>query len=813
MAELEFRSYDKEKEIIAERNKSRTDYILDAAGITKDNSDYERYYRATITNVHNCYRFSHNNETEIDLENVFESFIDSIKENSIEQYENATKEFLYQRAATQLANASGSYAVYSTYNEMKQQIDDTVKSGMDIRQEKATSFPKEFYTENGTIQRLIYDIPSEDQEESAMCNIDMIVAKHKDLNVSFSTEKNKFIMGKQEIGPEKFFTNKAEGLAGFSNNIEQNPQLFDFSDQEVIDAIKSGDYKKFIELRNTRGMNKNELNKNILRTLGKDEMVFREVLAAWKNKGETNQTKESLLDSIKEVSSFFSDISQLVRKESEKDVLGRIDTVMFSVAPYDIATQSTFKNWKSCMHTTGCKHHYVDDSIGLGSIVAYGYDSKNPSKIVSRILIHPYESANGNIAYKYNDRIYGRDNKGFRKAVANVTDHFNDGKAGCFKMKGGLYRDDQSIKLNLYSERQGVIDLSDYKYDEDGIISLEGFKFSDVPEFIIPEGKKLRFIDCFFDNTTLPKDALFKGDLYFHNTHIPDGSNFYHDDLHISGYTKVGNNTKFDGTVIRFNNSKITHDFSNDNVGQLLLDNCVLGEGCKLPLVDDRVFIHEPIVIGDEKVIPQILGEAYIGSFYNRRKLFLHEKIPVTEQLLGSGKELVFVDDTFISTLYKGDYKNKYEIDVHDTIKPLDGISLIITDNRYKTYYSDRKSKKDKIKIMTPKEFIRKEKLKKTKELLEKCIIYPTKKLYNLSYKKILNFISNKMQYQKVNQQNEEQSQIENKDTNKNKDKQFYYMLQQIRGIKQPAESSKISEDKQPITKEQSVLIKQDKVR
>ena len=79
MAEINFRTDEIERQEIAARNRKRTLYILKSADINESNPDYQRYFNATIVNVHNAYRYSYNGETEADLENVFEGFIATIK--------------------------------------------------------------------------------------------------------------------------------------------------------------------------------------------------------------------------------------------------------------------------------------------------------------------------------------------------------------------------------------------------------------------------------------------------------------------------------------------------------------------------------------------------------------------------------------------------------------------------------------------------------------------------------------------------------------------------------------------------------------
>lgn len=94
MAEdIVFRSWDKERKDIRLRNHEKTMSILDMAGITPEHPDYLRYYRATMINVNNAYRFSYNGETDAMLDKVLNAFVDTIKDPnvSIDDYEAVTK--------------------------------------------------------------------------------------------------------------------------------------------------------------------------------------------------------------------------------------------------------------------------------------------------------------------------------------------------------------------------------------------------------------------------------------------------------------------------------------------------------------------------------------------------------------------------------------------------------------------------------------------------------------------------------------------------------------------------------------------------
>ncbi len=565
MAELEFRTDEIERRDIRTRNHEKTQAILDAAEIQKDNPNYKRYYNATMINVHNAYRFSYNGETDLQIEKVLDSFTETIKDPNvtIEQYEAGTKTFLHTRAVKQLGSADGQFAKATTYEEMRSTLNTTIQSGMEMRQEQETTFPKEFYTEKGSLRRIIVDIPLELQTESAMRNIDMVVAKYKDKGIEFNSEENAFFVKGQKVGPEVFFTSKRDRLQSFLTKYEANPEILDTKDSALLDVIGEGNYEKFIELAKQRGIERDKTNEALRTALkDKDEVAFGEVSASLRLKD--GKLEDNLVTSIQEISSQFAQSGALVRKESEKDVLGRVDRVMFSVVPEDVATQSTFRNWKSCMHTSGVNHEYVDDSIGLGSIVAYGYDSQNPQKMVTRLLIHPYQDEDGNIAYKVNDRIYGKENTGFRKTVEKVTEHFNKGiKEGTYHISHKLYDDNHtgSSFTFITEEKDGTIDLS-HLQDERHHIEVSGNDFSQKKQVIAPAQSNI-----IFNRVTLPD-----------NTDLSAANYVCFETCKVNSSIKTPKDTTFEGSTISGDVAK----FKDAVFDGCIFENAVVPDNIKL---------------------------------------------------------------------------------------------------------------------------------------------------------------------------------------------------------------------------------------
>ncbi|MBO7244960.1 MAG: hypothetical protein J6V53_06770 [Alphaproteobacteria bacterium] len=120
------------------------------------------------------------------------------------------------------------------------------------------------------------------------------------------------------------------------------------------------------------------------------------------------------------------------RKDFESKEEAPIDLIMFSKKAYDIANMSGYVDWWSCMEPVddGCgEYGYMPSYIGRGAIVAYGYNSKNPYKAISRILLKPFYGANDSTHVFYNqDNIYGRFSFEFKDIVSKISEEVFDNR-------------------------------------------------------------------------------------------------------------------------------------------------------------------------------------------------------------------------------------------------------------------------------------------------------------------------------------------------------------------------------------------------
>ena len=599
MINYEFRSDDIEKEQIRKRNISIAKEILEKSGITQDNPQYRDFLVQTSINVHNTFRFS------IYGDDAYEELMTLVKNaKTVDEYKEKSFEYKKRIVEEQISKATGSTFSREkviSYEGLERTIKETILSGMEMRKEFDTKFPDIFYDENDTIrERLVIEIPVEKRGSSAMGMIANYACLHE--GVFFNRVENRFEVDGKPIGPEKFFKNKKEKLERFVKQVDENESVLDLDDKELMDIVLNGTYSQFVELRAKRGKEGDKKNLPLRNALS-DRQVFEDMQARLALYQEGNV--ESFMHYTREVMFDYEDKANLVRREVEKDTIENIDRIIFSVNPYDVATQSTYRDWNSCMHAVGCNHRYVDDSIGVGSIVAYGFDSSNPSKMVSRLLIHPFKNENGEVAYSINPRIYGCENVGFRDVVSDVVSReFNKGKDGVFYYnlglgngeKGFLYNDGGSNYITCFAvNERGELDLK--KRSGTSSFYLGNTDLSSVVKFILPKNANIA--------GGMIKDGAeveYEGELRLRDFAIGKEVKFNGNDdysIFIIGLKQLGRDVKFPNTVC------ITGDIA-DGIDLSGIDNLVIsgnitfGKDIKLP---KNVKILEDVVIGEN--IPQ----------------------------------------------------------------------------------------------------------------------------------------------------------------------------------------------------------------
>ncbi len=489
-----------EYELVVSLNHETAQKIMETAGIDKNNPNYDAYYAQAMAAAHHNRRFNGDEDTMI---KVFAKEMQKpdMTPEKLKNFERGYRNYVLEE---QQKYAGGDYADRDpSAMHIDEVMQNTVRSGVELRNKINPTFPDIMY-DNGMLTDVVLDLSDETTGSSAIGIINNTVDKYDKYGIKFDAENNQFQVKGKPVNVQKFYSSKKNQMDKFLSNMEKNGG-FDASDKELFEVIETGDYQKFLELKKQRGGT--DKRNMFLRNALNDEILFDRFSEEVKGK---EHSLENITEAAKNLSEDYGSKSDIINKESERGKISsapntdlkanEIDRIVFTAKPFQVASQSTYQNWISCMNAVGCNHRYVDDSIGQGSIVAYGYNSKNPQNKISRLLIHPYINEKGETLYVVNDRIYGESNSAFQNSVKEFTESVNQGKKGFFlfntnKMENadGLYNDNGGKTSVIYNmENVKLLDLSNYKE-----IALKAIDLSSVSEIKFPENVK------FYENVKL----------------------------------------------------------------------------------------------------------------------------------------------------------------------------------------------------------------------------------------------------------------------------------------------------------------------
>ena len=481
-----------EYELVVSLNHETAKKIMETAGIDKTNPNYKAYYAQAMAAAHHNRRFNGDEEAMIKLF-AKEMQKPDMTPEKLKNFERSYRNYILEQ---QQKYASGS--TFDDRDESAQTIDkniqETVRSGVELRKKINPTFPDIMY-DNGLLTDVVLDLSSEARETSALGIINSTVDKYNKYGMIFDAESNQFQVKGKPVKVQKFYSSKKNQMDKFLANLEKNGG-FDASDKELFEVIEAGDYQKFLELKKQRGSQ--DKRNMFLRNALNDEILFDRFREEIKGK---EHSLDNVTETAKILSEDYGSKSDIISKESERGKItsastgdlkaGEIDRIVFSAKPFQVASQSTYQNWKSCMNAVGLNHHYVDDSIGQGSIVAYGYNSKNPQNKISRLLIHPWINEKGETLYVVNDRIYGESNSAFQNSVKAFTESLNQGKEGVFMFNtnafpsaDGLYNDNSGKNTILRKIAEKDIDFRQMKNLELSDVDLSQAKSIKFPKNI-----------------------------------------------------------------------------------------------------------------------------------------------------------------------------------------------------------------------------------------------------------------------------------------------------------------------------------------
>ena len=481
-----------EYELVVSLNHETAKKIMETAGIDKTNPNYKAYYAQAMAAAHHSRRFNGDEEAMIKLF-AKEMQKPDMTPEKLKNFERSYRNYILEQ---QQKHASGS--TFDDRDESAQTINkniqETVRSGVELRKKINPTFPDIMY-DNGLLTDVVLDLSSEARETSALGIINSTVDKYNKYGMIFDAESNQFQVKGKPVKVQKFYSSKKNQMDKFLANLEKNGG-FDASDKELFEVIEAGDYQKFLELKKQRGSQ--DKRNMFLRNALNDEILFDRFREEIKGK---EHSLDNVTETAKILSEDYGSKSDIISKESERGKItsastgdlkaGEIDRIVFSAKPFQVASQSTYQNWKSCMNAVGLNHHYVDDSIGQGSIVAYGYNSKNPQNKISRLLIHPWINEKGETLYVVNDRIYGESNSAFQNSVKAFTESLNQGKEGVFMFNtnafpsaDGLYNDNSGKNTILRKIAEKDIDFRQMKNLELSDVDLSQAKSIKFPKNI-----------------------------------------------------------------------------------------------------------------------------------------------------------------------------------------------------------------------------------------------------------------------------------------------------------------------------------------
>ena len=368
-------------------------------------------------------------------------------------------------------------------HKYKNILQNTMSEGLKQRQEVQPNYPACFDKAQTVYVHIDTSLSAFDMITQRLEQINEVLPREAHLR--YNEQNHKLEDGKQSFSVGAFFSRRALQL----KDINQKDEIA--SDKELAEVLQSRDFSKLIELRKNRSIADNQLNKKLVRLLG-DKVLFYQVadLIQKQHTDNFDEKLKNVLSSLEETYSRSEKMIDFAQKKSavSSDSLS-VDTLVVSINPHLLATQSEYKNWRNCTSADDFNHYRVIDGIAQGSIVVYGINSQHPQKKVSRILLTPYTNENGNVIY-HSNKNYGEYNLGFRKAVENLAEEFSSKENGIYRINPYILPDNAPQKLLRFSSAEEFLQNQkcEYSCDENGKflvsdLNLARFGLKNLPEF------------------------------------------------------------------------------------------------------------------------------------------------------------------------------------------------------------------------------------------------------------------------------------------------------------------------------------------
>ncbi|MDR1071918.1 MAG: hypothetical protein LBL21_04725 [Rickettsiales bacterium] len=126
-----------------------------------------------------------------------------------------------------------------------------------------------------------------------------------------------------------------------------------------------------------------------------------------------------------------------------------VDMLAFSIAPWAVATQSTYQDWENCMHALAVNNVKIPGDIGFGVVACYGRNKARPTHNIFNMATYQLRDDRGDAIYRTSDSFYGKSFKGLHETVSSA---FNSVFGIDETDKYGLYEIDRESRDFLYVE-------------------------------------------------------------------------------------------------------------------------------------------------------------------------------------------------------------------------------------------------------------------------------------------------------------------------------------------------------------------------
>ncbi len=301
--------------------------------------------------------------------------------------------------------------------------------------------------------------------------------------------------GTQAFSAFSFFKRRRRTLVNLCDVIS----AFDVKDKVLIEILNSGNFKSYKALKKERNQSNSSKNAEFLKLLS-DEFLFYRLYGELKKHPERSIAKN--IARIKEL--YIEADEQLTitaqRGVSIWDASDDISYIQITKSPYNIATLSTYKDWKGCfsMDEKHDKRSYLPATIGKGALVAYGLNKD--LKKVSRLILAPYQNEKGETIYAVGC-LNGQYCTFFIEAVQRfVADNLNAKADGVYQRVPDVIPDNFPNQIMQYKKAQDLFDAvgQDYQKTKDGKIILpDSFYLEDVGLAQMPDFSNVEIPNLF----------------------------------------------------------------------------------------------------------------------------------------------------------------------------------------------------------------------------------------------------------------------------------------------------------------------------